>query len=246
MAVAALSPLYLKLIRKFPLRPIRSEEELDRAIAVVDSLVVRMDERTPEEQDYLEILSDIVEKYESEIYPEPVVPPHVMLRELIAFRGATRAEVARATGIGESVLSELLRGKRTMGRKTIETLVRYFKVDPGLSFAPEGETSRGTKRGRGGAWLMNRRRALHIPMRTVAIEPGTLAHTPRSPFAVTGRQQTARPPLTTPRPQCPKGFARWNPRPASRPSPRLGRAASRGRVAESLPAGAEFWTGVRV
>jgi len=142
MAVASLSPLYLKLIRTFPLRPIRSEEELDRAIAVVDSLVIRMDDLAPEEQDYLEIQSDIVEKYESEIYPEPVVPPHMMLRELIAFRGATQAEVARATGIGESVLSELLRGKRTMGRKTIETLARYFKVDPGLFFAAEGETNR--------------------------------------------------------------------------------------------------------
>ena len=39
MAVASVSPLYLKLIRKFPLRPIRTEEELDRAIVVVDSLV---------------------------------------------------------------------------------------------------------------------------------------------------------------------------------------------------------------
>ena len=83
-----------------------------------------------------------MEKYESEIYPEPVVPPHVVLRELIAFRGATQASVARETKIAESVLSELLRGKRTMGRKTIETLARYFKVDPGLFFSAGGETSR--------------------------------------------------------------------------------------------------------
>ena len=140
MAVASVSPLYLKLIRKFPLHPIRTEKELERAIAVVDSLVVRMDELALEEQDYLEILSDVVEKYESEIYPEPVVPAHVMLRELIAFRGATQAEVARATGIGESVLSELVRGKRTMGRKTLVTLARYFKVDPGLFLASDGAT----------------------------------------------------------------------------------------------------------
>lgn len=143
MPTAAVSPLYLKLIRKFPLRPIRTDAELDRAIAVVDALVVRMNELAPEEQDYLDILSDIVEKYESEIDPEPIVPPHVMVRELIAFRGATQAEVARATGIGESVLSEILRGKRKMGRKTITTLAGYFKVDPGLFFAAAGETSRG-------------------------------------------------------------------------------------------------------
>jgi HTH-type transcriptional regulator/antitoxin HigA len=134
MAVATVSPLYLKLIRKFPLRPIRTERELDRAIAVIDALVVRMSHLAPAERDYLDILSDIVEKYESEIYPEPDVPPHVMLRELITLRGATQVEVAHATGIRESVLSELLRGKRAMGRKTIETLARYLHVDPGLFF----------------------------------------------------------------------------------------------------------------
>jgi HTH-type transcriptional regulator/antitoxin HigA len=136
MAVGSISPLYLKLIRRFPLRPIRTEEELQHAIAVIDSLVVRMDGLAPEEQDYLDVLSDLVEKYESEIYPEPDVPPHVMLRELIAFRGVTQTEVARTTGIGESVLSEILRGKRKIGRKTIERLTRYFHVDPSLFFPP--------------------------------------------------------------------------------------------------------------
>jgi transcriptional regulator with XRE-family HTH domain len=72
---------------------------------------------------------------ESETYPEPDVPPYVMLRELIAVRGATQAEVARETRIGESVLSEILRGKRKMGRKTIGTLAGYFRVDPGLFLA---------------------------------------------------------------------------------------------------------------
>ena len=34
MPVTAVSPQYLKLIRRFPLRPIRSDEELERAIVV--------------------------------------------------------------------------------------------------------------------------------------------------------------------------------------------------------------------
>jgi hypothetical protein len=65
--VALLSPLYLRLIRKFAVRPICSEEEIDHAIAVVDSLLIRMDELAPEEPVYLAILSNIVEKYESEV-----------------------------------------------------------------------------------------------------------------------------------------------------------------------------------
>jgi HTH-type transcriptional regulator/antitoxin HigA len=107
--------------------------------------VVRLDGLALEEHDYLYILSDIVEKYESEIDPEPDVPPHVMLRELIAFRGATQTELARATGIGESVLSELIRGKRKMGRKTIERLARFFHVDPALFFPPLRMTKPGAE-----------------------------------------------------------------------------------------------------
>src|SRR5947209_18286411 len=61
---------YLDLVRRFPLRPIRSEAELDRAIAMIDSLV---DQETLslDEQDYLDVLSDIVEKYETETHPLP-------------------------------------------------------------------------------------------------------------------------------------------------------------------------------
>jgi HTH-type transcriptional regulator/antitoxin HigA len=135
MSTQAASPAYLQLIRRFPLRPIRSVEELDRAIAVVDSLVARMEQLTADERDYLEVLADLVEKFEAETYPEPKVPPHVMLAELIEIRGTTQTEVARETRISQSVMSEIVSGKRPMGRKTIETLARYFRVDPGLFFA---------------------------------------------------------------------------------------------------------------
>jgi transcriptional regulator with XRE-family HTH domain len=47
----------------------------------------------------------------------------------------TQATVANGSGISESALSEILAGRRPMGRKTIETLAGYFKVDPGLFLA---------------------------------------------------------------------------------------------------------------
>jgi HTH-type transcriptional regulator/antitoxin HigA len=52
----------MKLIRRFPLRPVRTEDELERAIAVSDTLVVRLDGLALEGRDYLDILSGIVEK----------------------------------------------------------------------------------------------------------------------------------------------------------------------------------------
>jgi HTH-type transcriptional regulator/antitoxin HigA len=142
MATHVVPHTYLKLIRRCPLRPIRSDEDLDRAIAMVDTLGSRINELTADEHDYLDVLADLVEKYETVRYPEPEVDPLAMIRELIAARCITQADVARETGIAESMLSEILRGKRPMGRKTIETLSRFFHVDPGVFF-PDAKPSAG-------------------------------------------------------------------------------------------------------
>ena len=50
---------YLELVRAFPLRPIRIDKELDRAIAVIDALLDR-GRLTAAEGDYLDVLGDLV------------------------------------------------------------------------------------------------------------------------------------------------------------------------------------------
>src|SRR5205823_5286538 len=84
---------YLALIREFPLRPIRSEAELDQAIAVIDALSDRA-ELAPEERDYLLVLADLIERYEEEHHPMPPVSGAAMLRHLIEAKGATQVQVA--------------------------------------------------------------------------------------------------------------------------------------------------------
>src|SRR5262245_11489151 len=122
---------YLELIFQVPLRPIRSDTELDRAIAMVDSLIDR-DDLGQDEQDYLDVLSDIVERYESEEHPIAPVSDAEMLGHLIEAKGVTQADVARGTGIAESTISEVLAGKRTLSRTHISKLSRYFHVEPGV------------------------------------------------------------------------------------------------------------------
>jgi HTH-type transcriptional regulator / antitoxin HigA len=122
---------YLDLVRRLPLRPIRSEEDLDRAIAMVDALIDR-DGLDPGAEDYLDVLSDLVERYESEEHPVAPVSDADMLRHLIEAKGGTQAEVARATGIAESTISEVLAGKRSLSRTHIGKLAHYFHVEPGV------------------------------------------------------------------------------------------------------------------
>lgn len=124
---------YLKLVRRFPLRPIRNEKELDQATAVVNSLLDRNDLDAAEE-DYLAVLGDLVERYEDKHHPVPTddLSAREMLEHLLEAKKVSPAEAARATGIAESTLVQVLSGKRHMTEAQIDKLARYFHVAPAV------------------------------------------------------------------------------------------------------------------
>src|SRR3972149_836915 len=120
---------YLDLVIHFPLKPIRSDAELDEAIKVTDCLLAKKS-LLPEEQDYLEVLGDLVERYESQTHPMAPLSDADILHHLLEARGITQSEAAQSTGIAISTLSEVLSGKRTLNRDHIGRLARYFNVSP--------------------------------------------------------------------------------------------------------------------
>lgn len=128
---------YLALIRRFPLHPITSEAEPDRATAVINSLLDRADLDRAEE-DYLDVLSDLVERYEDRHHAIPTddLGDAEMLEHLIDAKGVTQAEAARGAGIAESTISEVLSGKRRLTRAQIEKLSGYFHLTPGVFMTP--------------------------------------------------------------------------------------------------------------
>ena len=134
MTVAAASPerdIYLELVRRFPLRRIRSDAELDRAIAIVDELVSRKD-LAPGEDDYLDVLSDLVHKYEAAESPIPPASDAEVLRYLMDSHGLNQVQLAAATEIPVSTISEVLAGKRGLSRHNIGVLSRHFRVSPAV------------------------------------------------------------------------------------------------------------------
>ncbi|MDB5352818.1 MAG: putative transcription regulator containing domain [Planctomycetota bacterium] len=125
---------YFALVRAFPLRPIKSEVDLQGAIAVLDSLLDRRD-RTEAEDDYLDVLGDLVEKYEDEHVPMPSLTDADLLRNLIENRGLTSDDVSAGTGISAPALADLLAGNRVLDRAEIESLARFCRVKPSIFFA---------------------------------------------------------------------------------------------------------------
>ena len=122
---------YLELVRAFPLASIRSEERLEAAQEVLDGLLARAG--TDEGVDmYLDALSDLVAVYEDERHPIPPASDADLLRHLLEAKGATQADLCRATGIAKSTVSEVLNGKRPFSRLIIRKLASYFQVDPSI------------------------------------------------------------------------------------------------------------------
>jgi HTH-type transcriptional regulator / antitoxin HigA len=128
------SESYLALVRAHPLRPLRSDADLDEAIRVIDALLARggLDKQ---EEDYLEALGLLVQAYEDEHVSMPEVSAEGMLRHLLDQYGKTLSQVAKDTGIAVSTLSAVLNGKRELTRRHIEKLAPYFGVMPAVFLA---------------------------------------------------------------------------------------------------------------
>ena len=130
MSTAAFdSETYLGLVASLPLRPIRNERELDRAIKRLDELLGRR-KLNKSEQDYLDVLTDLVEKYEAAAHPMKPVSDADMLRFLMESRGVTQQELAAATGIVNTTLSAVVHGKRRLTRAHVGRLAEFFGLSP--------------------------------------------------------------------------------------------------------------------
>jgi len=124
---------YLALVRRFPLRPIRTETEYDAALEVVNALAIRGEaDLRPGEADYLDVLSDLVSKYEDEHYPMPAraASPLERLRYLTAQAGMSASDLGRLLG-NRGLGATLLSGRRELSKAHIRALAEHFRLEAG-------------------------------------------------------------------------------------------------------------------
>ena len=119
----------LELVREFELRPITTGSQLRKAHQVAEDLEAK-GKLSRDERDYLEVLGDLIEKYEDRAIKVDPVSDGEMITFLIGMKKVTQSVVAKETGIPGSVLSNILHGKRRLNRGQIGKLADYFGVDP--------------------------------------------------------------------------------------------------------------------
>ncbi len=119
---------YFELVHRFPLTVIRDDGHLDRAVEMIDELIDRTELSTGE-QEYLDALSALVDRVEKETFPVKPIGGVAMLKHLMEAKGVNQTEVAQGAKIAESTVSEILAGKRRIGRDHVGKLARFFNVD---------------------------------------------------------------------------------------------------------------------
>lgn len=122
---------YLDLVQSFPLVSIGSDEHLAAASHIVDQLLAD-DQLDHGEEMYLDALSDLIATYEDRHHEIEPASDADMLQHLLDSKGVTQAEVASATGIPKSSLSEVLSGKKQFTRQMIRSLAEYFRISTGI------------------------------------------------------------------------------------------------------------------
>lgn len=126
-------PGYLKLFARFPLRPIRTEEQYQHAKEVLRS-ISHQDELTQDEKDYVEVLSDLSAAYEEQQHNFLMaLSPNKVLRHLMHKKRITQHDLTKLVSC-KSTISEFLSGHHSLSERNALKIACHLKIDPDLLF----------------------------------------------------------------------------------------------------------------
>jgi HTH-type transcriptional regulator/antitoxin HigA len=125
---------YRELVNQYLPRPLRTAADYRRALKQVAELMVPHPSAAVSM--LVEMLSTLIEQYESQHYPAPNVAPAELLAHCIEARALTAATVSKDTGIPAATISNVLARRRSISRRNAVKLGRYFNL-PASAFLEE-------------------------------------------------------------------------------------------------------------
>ena len=116
------------------LRPIHTDDEYDRMVALMNSLLdAAGDDEEHPLSGLLDLVGDLVSRYEQEHYPIEPAEPQEVLRQLMDARGLKQADLSEI--VPQSNLSAILAGKRKISATLAGKLGKFFGISPAV-FVP--------------------------------------------------------------------------------------------------------------
>ncbi|MGD1909493.1 MAG: type II toxin-antitoxin system HigA family antitoxin [Rivularia sp. (in: cyanobacteria)] len=123
---------YTKLIVSFPPRPIKSEEDLEKVQNIVDSLLDK-EKLTEDEEDYLYLLGMLIEEYEEKQDLVPDIHGIELIKALMVELDMKQKDLIPIFKT-ESIVSDVLKGKRKMTVEHIQKSAELFRLSPAVFF----------------------------------------------------------------------------------------------------------------
>ncbi len=131
-AVRRIDPTrYRRLLSRAMPVVIESEEENERMLAVVEKLMEKGEEISPEEEKLLKLLARLIEDFEEQYYHPREATPLEILQHLMEARGAKQNHLWEVFG-SKGIASEVLSGKRGISKTHARALANYFHVPADL------------------------------------------------------------------------------------------------------------------
>lgn len=124
---------YLELINQFPPRPIFNDDDLEMTQEVINQLLDKPS-LTSAEEDYLEVLGTLVYNYEQkqgDLIPD--IYGVDLLKVLMEEHNLKQKDLVFIFKT-ESIVSDILKGKRQLTNRHIQELAEFFHVSPAVFF----------------------------------------------------------------------------------------------------------------
>jgi len=123
---------YAELLSRVKPQVVSGDEQNQLYIRRLERLTAQA-EITPAEEKLIALLTLLVEEYEARVSPLPDVGPLDMVRHLMEAQDLRQKDLVDVFGT-ESIVSEVLNGKRELTKEHIRRLSSRFRVSPSVFF----------------------------------------------------------------------------------------------------------------
>jgi len=131
-AVRKIDPTrYKRLLSQTMPVVIESEVENERMLAIVEKLMDKGEDLSPEEEKLLKLFARLIEDFEQRYYNPREATPLEVLQHLMEARGVKQTHLWEVFG-SKGIASEVLNGKRGISKTQARALANYFHVSADL------------------------------------------------------------------------------------------------------------------
>ncbi|MCX7178478.1 MAG: helix-turn-helix domain-containing protein [Proteobacteria bacterium] len=132
--IKALQKTWAAFDRIAHLRPIRTDEEYERTVLLMNYLLdIIGDQEDHTLSELLDLVGELVAEYDANHYAIESSEPNEALRYLIDSRGLKQSDLAEI--VPQSNLSAILAGKRKISATLAGKLAKFFNISPAV-FVP--------------------------------------------------------------------------------------------------------------